>query len=172
MGEWLTALSILIAALTWLTTYLRGRRAKQVEHTVNIIANLSTGERLAESTFQVIRLINSKAAVPPEEIDPKIESHLVDILDYYEFLSELYFAGVLDKATVENLRGRLMKRTWHICERYIEETRNDQNRKVYSCFERFVRELPLEDQLPAACEQGPAVCADVPADSARSPGAS
>lgn len=155
MGEWLTALSIFVATLTWLLTYLRDRHVKQIEHTVDIIASLSTSERLAESTFQVTKLINSKTEVSPEEIDPKIEAHVVDILDYYEFLSELYFAGVLNKETVENLRGRLMKRTWHICEPYIMKTREAQHRTVYSCFEKFVSELPLEDHIMAACNQGP-----------------
>ncbi|HEX7957038.1 MAG TPA: hypothetical protein VF508_08855 [Pyrinomonadaceae bacterium] len=52
MADWLTALSIFIATATWLVTYVRDRGAQRVAHTVNIIANLSTSERLAESCFE------------------------------------------------------------------------------------------------------------------------
>lgn len=84
MADWLTALSIFIATVTWLATYVRDRRAHRVAHTVNIIASLSTSERLAESCFQVTKLINSGARVSFGDVDAKTESHIVDVLDYYE----------------------------------------------------------------------------------------
>jgi hypothetical protein len=145
VADWLTALSIFIATVTWLVTYVRDRHAHRVAYTVAIISNLSTSDRLAESCFQLTKLINANTQVPAEGVDPKIESHVVDVLDYYEFLSELYVSEVLNKETVENLRGRLMKRTWYICKPYIEKTREKQQREIYSCYEQFVNELHFKD---------------------------
>lgn len=144
-ADWLTALSIIVATATWLVTYFRDRRAHQVAHTVDVIAGLSVSDRLAESTFQVTRLINSGKPISLDDIDPKTESHVVDILDYYEFLAELCGEGVLNRKTIESLRGRLMRRTWNICEPYIAQTRALQRRKVYSGFGQFVKDLPFPD---------------------------
>ncbi|HEY0100291.1 MAG TPA: hypothetical protein VGB76_15175 [Pyrinomonadaceae bacterium] len=148
MSDLLTAISILIATITWLLTYFQDRSARRVAHTADIIAGISTSDRLAESSFQVTKLINSGTKVSLSEIDPKTESHVVDILDYYEFLCDLYASHVLSRRTIVDLRGRLMKRTWDICETYIKETRKLQNRMVYLGFEKFVKELPPEVSTP------------------------
>ena len=141
MTDILTALSILIATITGLTTYIQNRKAQKVAHTASVIANISTSERLAESSFCITKLINSKQQISLAGLDPKTESHMVDILDYYEFLCDLYEAGVINRLTLIELRGQLMKRTWEVCETYIMETRLIQNRQVYSGFEKFVKNL-------------------------------
>jgi len=65
----------------------------------------------------------------------------VKILDYYEYMCELYESGILSKKTIVTLRGQLMIRTYDACEGYIRETRKRQGRLVYEAFERFVNDL-------------------------------
>ncbi|MEW5926568.1 MAG: DUF4760 domain-containing protein [Gemmatimonadota bacterium] len=137
--------SVALGVITLVATHRKDRYIQQVAHTAGILANLSTSERLAESSFQVTRLINSGATVSMSGIDPVTESHVVDILDYYEFLCDLYRNGVVNRATIEEIRGQLMKRTWILCEPYIMETRERQGRRVYSGFEEFVKELRAKE---------------------------
>jgi hypothetical protein len=144
MVERLTAASILLATITWLLSYVHDRSARKIAHTADALASLSTSERLAESSFQVTRIINSGATVSMEGLDPRLESHVVDILDYYEFLCDLYANNALNRKTIAMVRGRLMKKTWEACEPYIRETRALQGRPVYEGFERFVEQLRIE----------------------------
>ena len=144
MADILTAVSILVAAITWLMTRLNERSDRRVAHTATVIASLSTSERLGASSAEVTRLINSGRPVTAE-IDPKTESHVIDILDYYEFVTALCAGGVVDKDTITLLRGRLMQRTWAICEPYIMHTRTVQARDVYAGFERFVKNIEFKD---------------------------
>jgi hypothetical protein len=134
-------LTVVFATATWAVTEWRNRKAQRTSHTADVLAALSTSERLAESSYQVTRLINAGARVSLSGIDPKTEAHVVDILDYYEFLCDLYASGPLSRKTITEVRGQLMKRTWDVCEPYIMETRAVQGRKVYSAFQGFVEEL-------------------------------
>ena len=141
MTNLLTSISILIALLTWFFTHLSSQKNQKISHTAQIIANLSTCERLAESSFQLTRLINRSTKITFSEIDEGTERYVVDILDYYEYLCDLYERGVLDRQTILTLRGKLMKKTYEACSDYIQGTRDAQKRKVYSGFERFVKDL-------------------------------
>lgn len=146
MDEFLTAIAIVAATVTWIITHWYDRASDRVTHTTAVLASLSTSDRLAESSFQVTRLIDAGRKVSRRSgIDEKLEGHVVDILDYYEFICDLYISGVLSRKTIVELRGRLMRRTWSVREEYIMETRAAQKRPVYSGFERFVRELPFND---------------------------
>jgi hypothetical protein len=141
----LTTCSILIALLTWHISHRRDRRAKRVEYTAEVISALSTSERLAESSFIVTKLINGGARLSMDNIDRETEAHVVDILDYYEFLCDLYAKDVVDRKTIVQLRGRLMRRTWQVCAPYIRATGKRQEREIYSGFKQFVENLEPDD---------------------------
>lgn len=159
MADALTAISIFVALVTWLVSHRSDIKAQRVAYTANVLSALSTNDRLAESSFQVTKLINGGARVSMRDLDPGIEAHVVDILDYYEFLCDLYIKRVVDRRTILQLRGRLMRRTWNVCETYIRETGDLQNRKVYDGFEQFVRHLPPDDS-PAFVAKTPRTLMD------------
>src|SRR5690606_34750471 len=115
MVDLLTAVSILVATGTWLVTYLRDRSADRIAHTAAVITNLSTSDRLAESSYRVTRLINAGARVSLADVDSETEAHVVGLLDYYEFVCDLSEGGVISEHTLVELRGRLMLRTWEVC---------------------------------------------------------
>lgn len=142
IGELLTSGAILVALVTWLLTFQQVRRSERAARTAEVIANLSVSETLAEATYQVTKLINDGQLVLYSSLQESTERHVVKILDYYEYMCELYESGILSKRTIVILRGQLMARTYDTCENYILETRNRQGRQVYEAFERFVKGLP------------------------------
>jgi len=165
VGDILTSCAILVALITWWATFLQARRTERVARTAEVIANLSVSESLAEATYQVTRLINSNTRVLYSSLDESAERHIVKILDYYEYMCDLYESGILSKATIASLRGNLMARTWDTCEDYVQETRRRQGRQVYAAFERFVAGLPSRDsgQTPSAgASSGVRLSADGP----------
>ncbi len=174
IGDFLTSATILVALVTWWVTFRQARRSERVARTAEIIANLSVSDALAEATFQVTRLINAGEKVLYDSLDESSERHVVKILDYYEYICDLYESGILSKETIISLRGNLMARTYDICEAYILETRRRQNRQVYAAFERFVKSLPgrIADgqTFPPGSPVVPALAAD-PSQPTENPGA-
>jgi hypothetical protein len=168
MNDLLTTCAILVALVTWWVTFLQARRTERVARTAEIIANLSVAEALAEATYQVTRLINAGVRVRYESLDESSERHVVKILDYYEYMCDLYESGILSKKTIIALRGNLMARTWETCEDYILETRRRQGRQVYAAFERFVGSLPGRTSLATILPR-PAVTSVPPASASSSP---
>ena len=141
VGELLTSGAIIVALVTWWITFQQARRSEKISRTAEVIANLSVSETLAEATYQVTRLINDRRRLSYASLDVRTERNVVKILDYYEYMCELYESGILSKKTIVTLRGQLMIRTYDACEGYIMETRNRQGRLVYEAFERFVNDL-------------------------------
>lgn len=142
IAESLTSGAILVALVTWWLTFQNARRSEKIARTAEVIANLSVSDALAEATYQVTRLINEGKKLSCSVLDEAAERHVVKILDYYEYMCELYESGILNRATIASLRGQLMVRTYNTCEQYISETRKRQKRHIYSAFERFVNDLP------------------------------
>src|SRR5258708_4968358 len=122
VSDLLTSSAILVAVVTWWVTFQQARRSEKIARTAEVIANLSVSDSLAEATYQVTRLINDGRKIAYNTLDEATEQHVVKILDYYEYMCELYESGILSKATIVTLRGRLMVRTWDTCEHYILET--------------------------------------------------
>lgn len=99
-GQALTALSVLLAALTWYIGQSRTRRARIAAYTADAISSISTSERLAEADFQMTRLINAGELVDESAIPHETDRHIIALLDYYEYLCQLYVSGLVDKPTV------------------------------------------------------------------------
>lgn len=146
LSDFLTSVTILIALVTWLLTYQQGRTSTRHARTAEVIADLSTSDTLSESVYELTKLINAGQLVSYDTLTASIERHVVNILDYYEYLCELYQMGILSKRTIINLRGRLMVRTYEICKDYILETRKRQKRQVYEAFERFIEDFRETEQ--------------------------
>lgn len=141
VSDLLTSGAIMVALITWWVTFRQSRRSEKVARTAEVIANLSVSDALAEATYQVTKLINDGTKISYSSLDENTERHVVKILDYYEYMCELYESGILSKSTIAALRGNLMARTYVTCGNYIQETRKRQNRQVYEAFERFVEDF-------------------------------
>jgi hypothetical protein len=168
VGDLLTSGAILVALVTWWVTFRQARQTERVARTAEVIANLSVSEPLAEATYQVTKLINNGERVQYSPLDEATERHLVKILDYYEYMCDLYESGILSRATIISLRGNLMARTWDTCVDYIQETRRRQKRQVYAAFERFVSSLPGRTPDPPPPSPGPSAASALPAGSSSS----
>jgi hypothetical protein len=80
----LTAISIIFAILTWVVSFSRDRKARRMEHTADVIANISINDRLAKANFVMFRIINPNEIISVEDLDIETERHILAILDYYE----------------------------------------------------------------------------------------
>src|SRR5215469_4701917 len=112
LSDFLTSGAILVALVTWWATFRQQRISDRAARTAEVIANLSISDKLAEAAYQLTRLLNAGEKVSYDTIDESTERHVVSILDYYEYLCELYESGVLSKTTIVNVRGQLMAYTY------------------------------------------------------------
>lgn len=153
MSDYLTAISIVIALITWLLTYLKDRKDKIKAHTAEILAAFNTNESLATASYLITKYVNEGKKADIDNIEEDAELKIITILDYYEFICEMLFLSkIIDKKTLLQLRGRLMCRIFSVCELYIRQTRERQKRNVYESFERFVKRYEQQLSLPAdAC---------------------
>lgn len=170
VGDLLTSCAVLVALVTWWVTFQQARRSERAARTAEVIANLSVSDALAEATYQVTRLINSRVQILYSSVDESTERHVVKILDYYEYICDLYESGILSRKTIVSLRGNLMARTYDTCQDYILETRRRQERQVYAAFERFVESLPGRAATSRPFPSRPLVASVLPAGSPSSAG--
>jgi len=140
--EILTFMWLLVAFITWLLTHLKSQKDLKVTNTVNLINNLSTVEHLLRSDLTVRKAIRKNIDLSPENIDEDLSSELSVLLDYYEFLSELYDRDVIDKESIEHLRGGLMLELYEKTKPTIEHWRSDLGRKdLYKKYEELSHKI-------------------------------
>ncbi|MGF1663849.1 MAG: hypothetical protein ACFCVG_15555 [Kineosporiaceae bacterium] len=113
-----TAASILIGVVFGVATFLQNRPTQRQQHTVQVINEFQSSDRLCEAdTWMAHRIARGeKLPVDPE---PPEEVTLVVILDYYEFISTLAVRGLVDVPLLLKLRGGTMLRCRQLCEDYI-----------------------------------------------------
>lgn len=134
--EILTFLWLLVAFFTWLATHIKTKKDTKITNTVNLINNLSTVEHLLNADLEVRRAIKNNHEFDYDKIDEKLEKQLTVLLDYYEFLAELYDRDVIDNDSVEHLRGGLMLEAFEKSKSYIEHLRRKLNRNdLYKKYE-------------------------------------
>ena len=155
VSDGLTSATIIVALVTWWITFRRERAADKAARTAEVLAAFSLSEPLVEASFQLTRRINNGEKVPYDGLDPATERNVITVLDYYEYLCELYESGILSRRTIATIRGRLMVRTFIVCEDYINETRRRQNRLVYESFERFARNFSRATGEPMVLSRVP-----------------
>jgi len=140
--ELLTFLWLLVAFFTWLLTHLKTRKDLKTTNTVNLINNLSTIEHLLKSDLAVRNAIRKNRDFSPDKIDENLADDLSVLLDYYEFLSDLYDRNEVDKSSIEHLRGQLMLETYGKSKPYIEHWRSELGRNdLYQKYENLVKKI-------------------------------
>ena len=145
-ADLLTFLSILVAIIFGVIGYRQNQLAQKKSHTVNLLENFSSNETLATSDFKMTRLINSDKKLDGYEIEDDADSYVINLLDYYEFLSTSYVHGVLDREILLHIRGGAMSRAYFVCEKYISDRRKILNApNLYRNYENLVMEYRRRD---------------------------
>lgn len=132
----LTLSSLVVAFITWFLTYLKSTRDSKIANTVNLINNLSTVAHLNAADLLVRKLIGEPKK--PPTFGSKNEEALIIVLDYYEFLTQLYARSLIHRESFNHLRGNLVTKTFTAAKAYINEKRNSSSRTdLYSKLEAY-----------------------------------
>lgn len=141
VGGLFTGLSVVVAFVLGVVGYLWSRKSTIRTHTIDLLVNLSTNERLAEANFEMTRLINEGVAIDGYSIDDETDRYVIDILNYYEFLATAWDMDALNDEALLHIRGGAMSRAFDVSETYIVDRRESLDApELYGKFETFVRE--------------------------------
>lgn len=138
----LTALSIAVAVLFGAVSSYQNSSLQRRQHTVSVLASFSTAETLAASDAVVARLLANGTPIT-DSIPAEQDRHLINLLDFYEFVSRLSLVGALDTKLVLALRGSTIDRTWRLAQPYITARRTATGAVLYDAMEEFVNRYQL-----------------------------
>lgn len=134
-----TAASVLIAVVFGVSTVFQVRQTQRRQHTVDLLTNFQSSEALSVADVWMAHRIAQHRQI---EVDIPLdeERHVIAMLDYYDFLSELALRGLVDVSLLLGQRGGAMTRCFGICRGYITNRRGTVAPDLYSDFEILVGE--------------------------------
>lgn len=133
----LTALSIAVATGFGAISSFQSAQMQRRQHTIDLLAAFQTADTLAASDAHVASLMRRTAHID-DDIDPEDDRYLINLLDYYEFISLSARNGHVDPATVVLLRGPAMVALWRCSSRYVTARRARYGPGLYAATEAFV----------------------------------
>lgn len=131
-----TAASVLVAVVFGVATVLQERQTQRRQHTIALIAVFQSADALSAADAWTAERITSGRPVGPDLPADEL-THVVALLDYYEFLAVLAQRGLIDVPLLLELRGGAMARSFSICHSYIEDRRSRVWQGLYGCLELF-----------------------------------
>lgn len=146
-----TAISILVGFLGGFAAFVERAKTEERFYTVSLLQSISTSETLAGSDSWMAERLHERSDLTEEHLDDQGRFHLVNLLDYYEFLAVLDRKGVVDGSLVRSLRGPAMSAAFRAAEPYINSRRQRTgNEMLYARLERFARD---QERLAARQER-------------------
>ncbi|NVJ71035.1 MAG: hypothetical protein HWE08_11805 [Alphaproteobacteria bacterium] len=137
-ADMLTLAGVTFAFLTWLITHLKSQKELKLHNTINLINNLSVVEHLQQADISIRKIMLAGKISENEALSPETEKALVTLLDYYEFLAELYWNKTINRKAVSHLRGGLMTQLFLWSKPYIQSQREIQTRSdLWQKFEKL-----------------------------------
>lgn len=133
-----TLVSVMIALLLGVIGYRAQRRRHRREYTLTALAHSLTNPEIMAGKNVIRRLQHQRGCLDPTSITDAELDHVVNALNYYEFISNAFLKGDLDRATVlEQMAGSFLL-TYDCAKPYIEQRRNDRGRsKTFRGLERM-----------------------------------
>lgn len=148
IGHILTVVSILVAAGLGLLGFVYNHKTRQRALTVELLGHFSINDRIASANFTMSKLINEKEVLNGSEIEDDVDQHVLDLLNYYEFLATSYQQGALDKDVITHVRGGAMSRAFDVCAQYIEDRRRSLDApNLYQNYEKFVTDFRCKSKM-------------------------
>jgi hypothetical protein len=147
----LTALSIAVAVLFGTVTSLQNAHMHRRAHTIKLLTAFSTAETLSASDYRMARIIASGRRID-DDVDAETDMHVINLLDYYEFICCAALHRHIDPAIVVELRGSAMRAAYAACSPYLAARRDRISKGLYSGYHKFLAE---HDLLPAPSATDP-----------------
>jgi len=140
----LTALSVAVAVVFGMVNSLQNAYMHRRAHTINLLTAFSTAETLATSDARMARIISSGRIID-DDVDEETDCHVINLLDYYEFICCAAQRRHIDPSTVVELRGSAMRAAYRACAPYLAARRQRLGSGLYGGLRSF---LAQHDLLP------------------------
>lgn len=139
IADVVTMVSVMVAVVFGIVSVRQNKKMQRRELTVQMLGNFSLNEILAVSDNRMAMLIKNNTRLDGTTIDDQTDGHVINMLDYYEFLCVSCQQKVLDVETVIYIRGGAMSRAYDVCEQYIKDRRKAlAHPDLYASFEHMV----------------------------------
>jgi hypothetical protein len=136
----LTALSVAVAVMFGAVTSVQNAHMHRRTNTIQLLSAFSTTDALSASDARMARLIASRQTVDGD-VDEETDCHIINLLDYYEFICCAAERRHIDPATVILLRGSSMRSAYLVCVPYLAARRERFGTKLYMGYDRFSRHM-------------------------------
>lgn len=153
----LTALSVAVAVVFGMVTSLQNAQMHRRAHTITLLTAFSTAETLAASDARMARII-SLGQVIDDAVDEETDRHVINLLDYYEFICCAAQHRHIDPSTVVELRGSAMRAAYKACAPYLAARRQRLGSGLYDGLRSFLTQhdlLPTSSQKPDDLHRDP-----------------
>lgn len=135
----LMAISIGIAIVFGLVSAMQNEFGERRRMTVELLGAFSTADSLAGSDTAVARFLAKDSAIGAD-VDAEFDRHLIQVMDYYEFLCRSAHSGAIDRRMLRALRGGAIAVLYGRSQGYISARRQMYGQGLYSMIEWFVDE--------------------------------
>lgn len=133
----MTGISVGIALVFGMITALQNEWGERRRTTIDLLANFSISDSLSESDAVVARRLVEGSPIGPD-VEFDFDQHLMQILDYYEFLCRSAYMGALDRRTLAVTRRNAIRLLRDRSRPYVEARRLCYGPDLYSMIDWFV----------------------------------
>lgn len=123
-----TLISVLFALFLGFYGYRAQRRRHRREYTLTALSHSLTNSEIMRGKNLIRRIQGSNQSIDPTNVSETEMDSVVNALNYYEFISNAFFRGDLDKATVLNQMAGSFLLTYDCAKSYIDQRRLERGR--------------------------------------------
>ncbi|MEL7547690.1 MAG: hypothetical protein AAGJ84_13635 [Pseudomonadota bacterium] len=136
----LTLVSLVAGIVLATLGYQQSSAQTLTNRTLNLLAMISESEIISESDYQMARWIAAGERFDGD-VDRDTDRHIINLLDYYEFLGVAWERGAVQRDTLLMVRCGPMVRAFEVNQQYIRDRRMSLNApNLYARYEHLVRE--------------------------------
>ena len=136
----LTAISILIAFVTFVIGYYQNRQSERQKQTLDFLLTINK-ERgpIHNSTLKMSSWITNGTILKDDNIDSEMDEVVIEVLDFYDLISDSALKRIVDREMIIIHLGGRMRAAYIMVNEYIKARRKRLNRPgLYQPFEEFV----------------------------------
>ncbi len=135
----LTLVSLVVGIVLASVGYLQTNTQALTNRTLDLLSNISLNENIAESDLRMARWIKAGERFTGE-VDVEKDRHIINLLDYYEFVGVAWEQGAVHEETLMVARCGPMIRAYEVNRQYIADRRRTLGApNLYRRLEHLVR---------------------------------
>lgn len=133
-------LSILVAVVTFLCTFIYKMRSDRLQRTLEFLRTIYEEDGpIREANLESAMWLRSNPNFAEADLPEQREKSLIAILDYYDIVADSAARGIVDSGMIVVHLGAKMRSMYQCSQGYIERIRVKLNRpNIYQPLEQFV----------------------------------